>query len=253
MKTTTIILLCATLLCQGARLRGIRLGPPSVPSVDITTGLLGWYKFDEGSGTNVADSSGNGYNGAFFVATAPNDTFPAWTTAKIGSSALIFTRYQGIKTTNFADSLSNYTIACWYKIGPDSIPGQLQMVNKFADGVGISGAGWVLMNESGDITMAWGGASCGSEGGGDTHTDTNWNHVAACVTGTNIVQWNNGALVSQVLILTCSYANFTNTGSVRIGWNGTSGDSAFVGSLDDVRIYNRALISNEVQAVYNYR
>lgn len=40
---------------------------------DITSGLIAWYKFDEGSGSTANDSSGNGYNGAITVATYSTD------------------------------------------------------------------------------------------------------------------------------------------------------------------------------------
>ena len=46
---------------------------------DITTGLVGWWKFDEGSGTAAGDSSGNNNTG-----TLTNG--PTWTTGKIGGA-----------------------------------------------------------------------------------------------------------------------------------------------------------------------
>ena len=43
--------------------------PTKTDPYDInTTGLAGWWKFDEGSGTNVSDSSGNGNHGTFAAA-----------------------------------------------------------------------------------------------------------------------------------------------------------------------------------------
>jgi hypothetical protein len=230
------------------------LGPQGSSITNVTAGLLAWWKLDEGSGTNVADSSGNGHDGHFYTASSPYNTFPVWTTGVIGSG-LAFNLYQCVQTANFADSLSNFTVACWYQIGSNTVPGQLQMVNKFDDN-GIDGAGWVLMNESGDITFAWGGATCYAEGGGDTHTDHAWNHVVCCISGTNLVQWNNGNPVIQAMLLTCPFASYSNSGPVRIGWDARpSGgpDSGFVGILDDIRIYNRVLSPSEVQMLYRWR
>jgi len=43
------------------------------------SGLVGWWKFNEGTGTTASDSSGSGYNGTFTGA-------PTWaTTAPTGS------------------------------------------------------------------------------------------------------------------------------------------------------------------------
>src|SRR4030042_5775961 len=46
-----------------------------------TTGLVGYWKFDEGSGTTATDSSGNGNTGAW------NGTGSRWATGKVGSYA----------------------------------------------------------------------------------------------------------------------------------------------------------------------
>ncbi len=42
----------------------------------VTNGVVGWWKFDEGSGTNVNDSSGNGRSGIVYNGT--------WTTNRLG-------------------------------------------------------------------------------------------------------------------------------------------------------------------------
>ena len=45
----------------------------------LLNGLVGWWKFDEGSGTVAYDSSGNGNNGNL-------TNGPTWTTGKIGGA-----------------------------------------------------------------------------------------------------------------------------------------------------------------------
>lgn len=56
----------------------ILLSPAMVSAQDITTGLVGHWKFDEGSGTKAADSSGSNNTG-----TLTNG--PTWTAGKIWS------------------------------------------------------------------------------------------------------------------------------------------------------------------------
>jgi O-glycosyl hydrolase len=75
-----------------------------------------------------------------------------------------------------------------------------------------------------------------------------WYHVAA-VRGTNFIQiYVNGQLQGQT-----SVAFAQNYGSLPL-YFGTSGESywdhKFAGSLDEVSLYNRALASNEVAAIY---
>ena len=51
-------------------------------SADITTGLVGYWTFDEGSGTTAVDSSGNGNTGTLNGSMTGND----WVPGKYGSS-----------------------------------------------------------------------------------------------------------------------------------------------------------------------
>src|ERR1019366_5109600 len=53
------------------------------PVGNTTTGLVGWWKLDDGSGTSAADSSGTGNTG-----TLTNG--PAWTTGGMNNGALSF-------------------------------------------------------------------------------------------------------------------------------------------------------------------
>jgi len=70
------------------------------------------------------------------------------------------------------------------------------------------------------------------------HTDHNWNHIVCSIFGTNLMQWNDGALVTQVQLLTCPFSSYPTAGPVRIGWPETSGfrDVGYAGTLDDIRI-----------------
>src|SRR5882757_4464304 len=75
------------------------------------TGPVGWWKFDEGSGTAAADASGNG-NTATLVS-------PSWTTGKIGSGALTFGGTK-LGTASGSGSLANLyvtgmTVSAWIK------------------------------------------------------------------------------------------------------------------------------------------
>ena len=77
-----------------------------------------------------------------------------------------------------------------------------------------------------------------------------WRHVvyvrsAASTSGSMYV---NGSLVSSSETSTTTIAN--NSDPKRIG-QGTAGTQFFQGSIDDVRLYNRALTQTEISALYN--
>ncbi|MHC4648738.1 MAG: LamG domain-containing protein, partial [Planctomycetota bacterium] len=57
------------------------------PKPAATDGLVGWWKFEEGSGEKVADSSGHGHDGKVFGVTK-------WEAGHIGNGALKITNFQ---------------------------------------------------------------------------------------------------------------------------------------------------------------
>ncbi len=73
------------------------------------TGLVGYWKFDEGSGTTATDSSGNGNTGTIYGAT--------WVDGKSGK-ALSFDGnddYVVSTTVNFSTGSADRTISFWVK------------------------------------------------------------------------------------------------------------------------------------------
>src|SRR3989338_5884576 len=56
---------------------------PKAQAAAPTNGLVGYWAFDEGSGTTAGDSSGNGNNGTLVNG-------PTWTAGKVGSQAISF-------------------------------------------------------------------------------------------------------------------------------------------------------------------
>lgn len=75
-----------------------------------------------------------------------------------------------------------------------------------------------------------------------------WTHICVCRTGNQYHLYQNGL---EQTVITDSYPNLpTYNGPWRIG-KGWYGNNCFWGSLDDIRIYNRALSDNEVSALYH--
>src|SRR3990167_8862308 len=74
-----------------------------------TSGLVGYWNFDEGSGATVADSSGNGNNGTLSGG-------PTWVTGKVGSGALSFdgtNDYINIPSSALYDFAGDFTVSAW--------------------------------------------------------------------------------------------------------------------------------------------
>jgi hypothetical protein len=221
---------------------------------DITSGLVGWWKFDDGGGASATDSSGNGRTG-----TLSGSPTPSWTGGKMygglsfnGSSAYVNVS----NTTTPANAFNAYpiTVAAWFKTST----GNGAIVNKYSAG---SGNGYNLFMNSGNL-CAWyfkDGSNYVYDGSGTCTmpiaglTDDNWHHAAFVVdTPAN----GGGKLyVDGVLRATQAWTGATpgatNTPvDVRLGhYQGTG--SYFPGLIDDARIYNRALTAAQVTDLHN--
>ena len=72
-----------------------------------------------------------------------------------------------------------------------------------------------------------------------------WSHLAETYDGTNILLYVNGVQVGS--LAQTGPINVT-TGALMLGGNALVSGKNFAGLIDEVRIYNRALNSTEIQA-----
>ncbi|SVE37303.1 uncharacterized protein METZ01_LOCUS490157, partial [marine metagenome] len=219
-----------------------------VNSTWSTTGLVGWWKFDEVSGTVATDSTGNGNHG-----TLTNG--PTWTQGKV-DGALNFDGVNDLLKLphTILNGKTAFTFSCWAEI-PSS---GLSTENSF-----LTGANSVRTNEifyklhsDQDFTVydrnviLAGGASV--EGAG-FWADT-WRLVSLVRKPGSTVLYLDGDSVK-------SFSHTTEAISIENNglWIGSDQDSLgggwetsqfLTGKLDDVRIYDRALSAEEIQALY---
>ena len=226
-----LLLSCSTLMAK----------PPIGYNDPTIGGLVGWWTMNEGSGTlTTADSSGNGNTGSLINS-------PAWTNGVIGS-ALKFDGANSAIGTSL--NLSNYlqiTYCAWIKL--PSLPSSYKFF------VTTDGAGGF-----GGFTLGIG----------------NDNRIYA--SGNNGYAIALNAAVANTWYFLCGSATNTQLGKILLYINGvidTAGSSALITSvgnsttlnigrrlgpftpvyidatIDDVRIYNRALSSDEILKLYN--
>jgi fibronectin type 3 domain-containing protein len=203
------------------------------------TGLVAAYGFDEGAGATVSDASGNGNTGTISGAT--------WTIGRSGN-ALLFdgvNDWLTIADSASLDVTSGVSLEAW--VYPTAL-----------------GTAWrtVLFKEqSGDLVYGLyanrnttrpngqvyvGGTARELDGTASLSLNT-WSHLAMTYDGSTIRLFLNGTQVSQVAR---TGAVATSTGALRIGGNNVWPEW-FAGRIDDVRVYNRALTTAQVQADMN--
>jgi len=197
-------------------------------------GLVAAYGFNQGSGVQVADASGQGNTGTISSAT--------WTAAGKFGSALSFNGTSAWVTVADAPSLdiaTGMTIEAW--VNPTSGTGWRTVVlkessNGFAYSLYSANnasrpAGYV--NTAGDMAL-----------NGTSAVPLNtWTHVALTYDGATMRMFVNGVQVSTRAL---TGAALVSNGPLRIGGNSVWGEY-FRGAIDEVRVYNRALTAAEIQ------
>ncbi len=209
----------------------------AIPCQSAPVGLVLAMGMNAGTGTTVADSSGQGNNG-----TVSNTT---WTTSGKYGSALVFNGTNAWVTVNDANSLdltTAVTVEAWI-FPTTSTGGWRTIVSKERTGA-VNGA-YVLYSFSNpgppQVYLSIGGTDRILSGPTQLSINT-WTHVAMTYDGTTIRLYLNG---TQVASAAQTGTIATSTNPLRIGGNSTWGEY-FQGTIDEVRVYNRALSGAEI-------
>ncbi|HYR87936.1 MAG TPA: LamG-like jellyroll fold domain-containing protein [Terriglobia bacterium] len=203
----------------------------------LPLGLLAAYTFSEGAGTTTADDSGNGNTGTLTGG-------PVWSAGKYGS-ALSYngtTTYVSVRNT-FDITALPFTIAAWVNAA------NYNDYRKIFSKRDRWAAGAVRV----DLTLEIGGGRVVIEQPGMTLTFSYsppvnaWTHLAVVARTTGTDLYVNGSLTETLGPFTLGTGA---TAQVRIGRAG-DGQDPFLGGIDNLRIYSRALSQTEVQTDMN--
>lgn len=212
---------------------------PVASDVIDSTSLLAWWKFEEGSGSSVADSSGSGHtlslSGLGFGA------------GKLGSYSLAATATSGQYADagdGWAEDVGALSVALFFKPSGSNL--NKGLVGK-RDGTGDS---WFvnIANPGENIFTRVYNAASSANGVGTTavNNTSTWYHIAMIYNGTDVRCYVNGSQEGTIGTLTGNVRNTTAT--VRCAWTLSDGLEP-QGLLDDVRIYARALTPTEVSTL----
>ncbi len=218
-------------------------------------GLLGCWKFNDGTGTVATDSSPNGRHGTLINGPQWNPSTAPLMANLIAGSALRFDGTDDSVQVAHDAALNPFplTVAAWVRTAQNS-PGYVAIANKYAPG---SANGYSLHIHHGRVAAFYfrDGTSFvyandpGLDGG--FIADGQWHHVAYIVDG-------NGGRI---------FVDGVQTGS--LGWTGTAGGPSTTtplligrypfasqtisldGRLDELTIWNRALDATEVNGLMN--
>lgn len=214
-------------------------------SGNISEGLVGYWKFDEGTGMIAHDSSGNGNDGSL----KPDESGPMWTEGKLGSAL----RFDGVNDyVNILDpGIPNWPLDITEQI---TISAWIKPQTPFRDF--FSKTNWnmwrIILNESGvnnvKIVQDIGGSNVTTLSANNVISADQWIHVAYTYNGSQTQIYINGEPSGPSVPASGLLA--TNDNPITIGYWPNSPDRYYKGLIDEVRIYNRALSREEVQKIY---
>jgi len=194
--------------------------------------LIGYWPFDEGSGKEAKDTSGNGNNGKFV-----GD--PKWVAGKFGK-ALEFdgkSSYVEVPDSNSLSIESNLTFATWFKPAVTINAGNgsaFRMMSKNNDYFflynyeKVGQLGFLVKDPTGtnhfvhSVTAEW--------------KKDEWYHAAGTFDGKELKIYINGVMEAKV-----AYTGKIGTSKLTLWIGGDDIPNYFQGAMDDVRIYNKAV------------
>ncbi len=205
-----------------------------------TNGLVGYWTFDEGSGTTASDSSGNGNTG-----TLTNG--PTWTSGQIGGAL----SFDGVNDVVEIDSVSSLkpstviTVSAWVKLKVDATAFNAYIIAfdniNYAYHLSWTDAApdrfiWRVRNTNGVKEASY-----------KINPKGVWVNVVGTFDGTTQKIYTDG--VERDSIAVSGNIDYTFASQLNIGAQRKS--NIWDGTIDDVRIYNRALSTTEIADIYN--
>ncbi len=201
----------------------------TMPPIAVTDpNLLCWWKLDEGEGTTAVDWSGHGAHGTL-VGT------PKWVAGYDGGAISVNGAGESV-IYNFTDkTFSAYTLTVWAKsdvLGQDNNSSICSTYLTTSGGFQISYDAANSYQYHAGVDQVLGPASL------------NWVHLAISYDGTTATAYYNGEFVATFT----PAAGDLRMNKYAVGVNRAE-DNWFDGSIDDFRVYNRALSQEEIQYV----
>jgi hypothetical protein len=206
-------------------------------NADISEGLIGWWKFDEGIGTTVADSSGVGHDGFFAEGT------PEWVPGMYGKAL----RFDGSSKVEIPDHedfhLTNaITVALWMQ--PEA--NQSDYAKPFIKQKSGEYPYALQYNTSQRIYATINASARYDTSPTLPNFPGEWAHMCFTYDGSVLTLYKDGEEVARV---TGSGDLQQNDLSLSIGGRLNYSGQDFTGIIDDVRLFNRVLTPDEINQV----
>ncbi len=211
-----------------------RVMPGELEDPGLDRGLVGWWTFAETSGTVVRDASGHGHYGELVGAGFTMER--AGVPGRVGRALAFDGRTTCIKVAHSGDfELNALSIQAWIRPeGAQDGDAQIFSRNR-CYGLGVCGNHWFKWYFwDRDALLPWNFAT------------GRWYHLVATFDGAQRECWIDGVKIGSL----ASNPPPARAGEVMIGTLAGRDNCFFHGAIDDLRVYDRALSSDEIRALY---
>lgn len=215
---------------------------------DITTGLVGYWALDEGTGTSATDT-GSGLNNGTLV------NAPTWRTpGEVGAAALTLNgsnQYINIgNPVNMRPGTNGFSAAAWIKT---SMAGRGMIFTSYNGSqdfiifdIGKNAKGHIIFEYRDQVhinTVEYTSVDL---------ADGNWHHVAAVYRSADGgYLFVDGAPATSTAQGVTTYNIATDSQAWEIGAD-DGANNPFSGSIDEIRWFHRSLSDADVLELYNY-
>jgi hypothetical protein len=224
--------------CGASPLDAVTVNPHS-----LAMGLVAHWTFDDGSGSAVADSSGNGLDGAL--------TGGTWTTAGRFGGALTLASGDHVTVPNFPQATPNWTVSVWTETSSAQLQADTSDTATILSTEEVFAGGWQLHldNRSGyhqyDAAY-WAGSTANDYEVLFCHCidENRWIHLTAVFDGDagTFTLYQDDTVVDHKQLPT---SILPGDSTLLMGtWN--MGDRFLAATVDDFAIWSRALDQGEI-------
>jgi hypothetical protein len=238
-------LITLALGCRASPMDAVQLSTTS-----LTEHMVAHWRCDDGSGSVLADSSGKGHNGTL---TSSHESKANWTDGFFGG-ALHLEQGDWVSVPDFPQATASWSVALWIRANQGDFADQYLTVLSTEH---VFVGGWELNMRLGPTETEYAFGYPAPTDADTWHYEHNdcpcvdlgrWTHVVIVVDGQaqTIQFFKNGVLQGSRAV-----NSVIQPGNATLYFGRWSDeDRLFVGDLDDVVIYDRALLVDEARLLY---
>lgn len=204
----------------------------------VPEGLVGYWRFNQSSGTEALDESGFANNAQLINMNPAGD----WVSGKIGNALVFDGNDDYLDCGNDTElELTRLSAACWVRTSVSGTYRQILCKNRRSG----DDSYYFCLNDLRPAVYLGGTANEGWHETSSAVPTGVWTHIAFTYDGSKVILYING-YPDRVISPVTGDVNLNSGSDLWIGTRSDLSGREFEGSLDDVRLYNRALSGSEV-------